>query len=126
MSAHQAQSEGKLTLCLLLGCGLSMKTRREILEEFVSQDPDDSFSRYAYALELEKEGMADESVPQLREVIRRDPSYVAAYYHLGRLLTKSGAEDEARDVYTRGLITATAVGDQRSRNEIQEALDMLD
>jgi len=103
-----------------------MKTRREILEEFVSQEPDDSFSRYAYALELEKEGRTDESVHQLREVIRRDSNYVAAYYHLGRLLAKSGVEDEARDVYNRGLIAATAAGDQRSRNEIQEALEMLD
>ena len=103
-----------------------MKTRREMLEEFVAQDPDDSFSRYALALELEKEGNGPGAVPQLQEVIARDPGYVAAYYHLGRLLGKTGLLDEARDVYRRGLVAATAANDQRARSEIQEALEMLE
>ena len=103
-----------------------MKTRREMLEEFVAQDPNDPFSRYALALELEKEGNEQGAVPQLQEVISRDPSYVAAYYQLGRLLTKSGILDEARDVYRRGLVAATAANDQRARSEIQEALEMLE
>jgi len=46
-----------------------MKTRRELLEDFVAQDPDDPFSRYALALELEKEGNDQGAVPQLHEVI---------------------------------------------------------
>jgi cytochrome c-type biogenesis protein CcmH/NrfG len=103
-----------------------MKTRREMLEEFVAQDPDDSFSRYALALELEKESRAGEAVPQLREVIARDPSYVAAYYHLGRLLAQTGLVEDARDAYRRGLDAAIASSDQRARSEIQEALEMLE
>lgn len=103
-----------------------MKTRREMLEEFVAQEPDDSFSRYALALELDKEGRPQEAVPQLEEVIARDPSYVAAYYHLGRLLTQTGLPDEARDIYRRGLDAANAANDQRARSEIQEALEMLE
>lgn len=102
-----------------------MKTRREMLEEFVAQDPDDPFSRYALALELEKEGNDQGAVPQLQEVIARDPSYVAAYYHLGRLLAKTGILDEARDIYRRGLVVATAANDQRACSEIQEALETL-
>jgi cytochrome c-type biogenesis protein CcmH/NrfG len=103
-----------------------MKTRREMLEEFVAQDPDDSFSRYALALELEKEGNSQGAVPQLQEVLARDPGYVAAYYQLGRLLAKTGILDEARDVYRRGLVAATAANDQRARSEIQEALETLE
>lgn len=103
-----------------------MKTRREMLEEFVEQDPDDSFSRYALALELEKEGREMEAIPQLQEVIARDANYVAAYYHLGRVLARMGQVEEARAVYRRGLDAAAASNDQRTRGEIQEALDMLD
>lgn len=97
-----------------------------MLEEFVAQDPDESFSRYALALELEKEGIDQEAVPQLQEVIARDPGYVAAYYQLGRLLVKTGLLDEARDVYERGLVEATAANDPRARSELQEALEMLE
>src|SRR5215216_6279857 len=103
-----------------------MKTRREMLEDFVKQDPNDAFSRYALALELEKEGRALEAIPQLQEVIARDPNYVAAYYHLGRLLAHMGQLEDARSVYRRGLDAASAANDQRTRSEIQEALDMLD
>jgi thioredoxin-like negative regulator of GroEL len=103
-----------------------MKTRRDMLEEFVAQDPDDSFSRYALALEFEKESRVEEALPQLREVIARDSTYVAAYFHLGRLLAQAGQVEEARDVYRRGLDAAIASGDQRARSEMQEALEMLD
>lgn len=103
-----------------------MKTRREMLDEFVTADPNDSFSRYALALELEKADGRVEAAAQLREVVARDPDYVAAYYHLGRILSFLGEVEESRTVYRRGLDVATAAKDQRSRSEIQEALDMLD
>jgi tetratricopeptide (TPR) repeat protein len=102
-----------------------MATRREMLEEFVAADPNDSFSRYALALELEKEGRANEAIAQLQEVMGRDENYVAAYYHLGRMLAKSGKDEEALAIYKRGIDAATKAGDQKTRNEIQEAIDML-
>jgi thioredoxin-like negative regulator of GroEL len=102
-----------------------VNTRREKLEEFVAADPSDSFSRYALALELEKEGEDGDAVLQFQEVIARDPGYVAAYYHLGRVLARTGHVDEARDAYGNGLVAATAANDQRTRTEIQEALDAL-
>jgi len=80
-----------------------MKSRKETLEEFVAVDPNDSFSRYALALELEKEGEEANAVVQFRQVIDRDSSYVAAYYHLGKVLARTGHDDEARDVYRKGL-----------------------
>lgn len=102
-----------------------MKSRKEMLEEFLAADPNDSFSRYALALELEKAGEADAAAAQLREVISRDERYVAAYYHLGRLLAKAGSEEDALDTYKRGLEVASKIGDQKTRNEIQEAIDLL-
>lgn len=103
-----------------------MKTRREMLEEFVTADPQDSFSRYALALELEKAESHVEAAAELREVVARDPDYVAAYYHLGRILSFLGEVEESRAVFRRGLDVASAAKDERSRSEIQEALDMLD
>lgn len=103
-----------------------MKSRREMLEEFLAADPADSFSRYALALELEKEQRAAEAITQLQEVLNRDASYVAAYYHLGRLLARERQATEAREVYRTGLDVAIKAGDRRTQDEIQEALDSLD
>ncbi|MFL6275972.1 MAG: tetratricopeptide repeat protein [Blastocatellia bacterium] len=103
-----------------------MKSRREMLEEFLAADPADIFSRYALALELEKEQRAAEAIRELRAVIERDAAYVAAYYHLGRMLAQAGEITEAREVYLAGLDVATKAGDRRTRGEIQDALDSLD
>lgn len=103
-----------------------MKSRREILEEFLAADPTDIFSRYALALELEKEQRPAEAIAQLREVNERDAGYVAAYYHLGRMLARTGETAEAREVYRTGLDLAAKAGDRRTRDEIQEAIDSLD
>ena len=103
-----------------------MNSRREALEEFVAIDPNDSFSRYALALELEKSGEETDAVLHFREVISRDPGYVAAYYHLGKVLARTGHADEAREVYRKGLEVSVAANDQRTSTEIQEALDALD
>ncbi len=102
-----------------------MKSRKELLEEFVAADPNDSFSRYALALELEKAGNTPEALAQLREVLTRDPSYVATYYQLGRLLARTGGTQEACEVYHRGLEVAKQAGDQRTLSEIQEAIELL-
>ncbi len=114
--------------CVLLFNQVSMQSRKEMLEEFLAADPNDSFSRYALALELEKASHLGEAIAQLHEVIVRDADYVAAYYHLGRLLLKADEkhnEPEAREIYQRGLAVATRLGDQKTRKEIQEAIDML-
>ena len=103
-----------------------MKSRREMLEEFLAADPADVFSRYALALELEKEQRPAEAIAQLRDVIGRDAGYVAAYYHLGRMLARAGEVAEARAVYCTGLDVAVKANDRRTRDEIQEAIDSLD
>ena len=96
-----------------------------MLAEFLAADPADVFSRYALALELEKEQRTAEAIAELREVIERDAGYVAAYYHLGRMLARSGQSEEARGVYLAGLDVAVRAGDRRTRDEIQDAIDAL-
>ena len=97
-----------------------------MLEEFLAADPADAFTRYALALELEKEQRPAEAIGELRAVVKSDPGYVAAYYHLGRMLARAGHTEEARAVYHTGLDVAAKAGDRRTREEIQEALDALD
>jgi tetratricopeptide (TPR) repeat protein len=123
---HKDGPAGFVFVLLYVGRLLTMKPRKEMLEEFLAQDPNDSFSRYALALELGKEGKEQEAAEQFREVIARDPDYVAAYHQLGRLLGQTGLIEEARDVYRRGLAAAIAAGDQRSRGEMQEELQTLE
>lgn len=103
-----------------------MKGRRETLEEFLAGDPEDLFSRYALALELEKEGRDEDAINQFREALRRDPSYLPVFYQLGRILARLGRIEEARDAFERGAEVAQRAGDEKTRREILEALALIE
>jgi thioredoxin-like negative regulator of GroEL len=97
-----------------------------MIEDLLREDPDDSFTRYALALELEKEERVEEAILEFQEVATRDPGYVPVYYQLGRVLARAGRIDEAREVYARGVQAARSANDDKTRAEIQEALELLD
>lgn len=103
-----------------------MKSRRETLEEFLAGDPGDLFSRYALALELEKEGLDEEAISQFREALERDPSYLPVFYQLGRIMARVGRLDEARATLKRGAEVAQEAGDEKTRREILEALSLIE
>jgi len=91
----------------------------------VAQNPDDSFSRYALALEYRNAGDPEGAIREFRRLIAADPDYAAAYYHGGQALERSGKLDEAREMYRQGIEVTTRKGDLHARNEIQAALDLL-
>lgn len=58
---------------------------RSDFETCLHKDPMHSFARYYLALCLEREGAVDQAIEQLRETLRRDPSFKQAETKLGRL-----------------------------------------
>ena len=93
---------------------------------FVEKDPDDSFARYAVALELRSLKRIDEAVEQLVELRRREPSYGATYYQLGELYAMSDRIDDAREAFRAGVDVARAAGDRHTQSELEVALDDLE
>jgi tetratricopeptide (TPR) repeat protein len=104
----------------------TMSTRLDEMLRFLEQDPNDSFARYAVALELRSQKRIDEAIEQLEELRRRDASYGATYYQLGELLAQRGDVDRAEEAYRAGMEVARAAGDLHTRSELEAALDELD
>lgn len=100
-------------------------SRMEALKRFLAEDPKDSFSRYALALEHVKLGEHDQALAEFRTVVGNNPDYVAAYYQMGQLLAELGQTDEARQVFQSGISTATRIGDGHTRSELEAALATL-
>jgi tetratricopeptide (TPR) repeat protein len=100
--------------------------RLDEMLRFLEQDPDDSFSRYAVALELRSARRFDDAIAQLEELRRRDPSYCATYYQLGEMLALGGALDRAEEAYRAGIEVARVAGDLHTRSELEAALDELE
>ncbi|MEX0602528.1 MAG: tetratricopeptide repeat protein [Bacteroidota bacterium] len=96
------------------------------LRQFLEKDPDDSFSRYALALEYAGQGKTETAVETFLEVLRRDPRYVPAYQHLGYTYLKLGRRDEAAAIFRQGIEVAGQQGDTHARSEIQDALGEME
>lgn len=92
----------------------------------VRQDPDDLFSRFALALELLKRDQPGKAKTLLRSILDKDPAMVGAYYHLGKTLERLGDQTEARNVYQEGITQAEKMENHHAKNELSEALTILD
>ena len=99
--------------------------RIEVLRGFLNDNPDDSFSRYALALEYIKLGRNDEALREFESVVKNDPGYVATYYQLGQLYQKLGQKHEAEKTLRTGITVAAKAGDEHTRSELEAALEAL-
>ena len=99
--------------------------RIEKLKEYISTSGKDSFLQHALALEYIKVGDDLSAKDQFNELLRREPTYVGSYYHLGRLLERLGDSPKAKRIYQRGMEEATKAGDSHSLNELQAAYEEL-
>ncbi len=101
-------------------------SRLETMLGFLEQDPNDSFTRYAVALEYISARNYQTAVEYLAELRRRDPAYTATYYQLGAALAALEQWDAAEEAYRAGIVVARASGDLHTASELDAALDELD
>jgi Tfp pilus assembly protein PilF len=99
--------------------------RIEILKGFLEENPKDSFSRYALALEYVKLGQNDDALREFERVKQNDPDYVATYFQLGQLYQKMGQTHEAEKTFRTGITVAGKAGDEHTRSELEGALEAL-
>jgi predicted Zn-dependent protease len=101
------------------------KTRIELLQETVKSSPDNTFVRYALAIELSNSGEPQSAWPHFEYLLTHHPEYPATYYQAGKFLAKQGRRDEARSVLAKGIEVTGSQGNLHAQSELQAALDEL-
>jgi predicted Zn-dependent protease len=101
------------------------KTRRQKLEEFLAQNPNDAFSRYGIALECVKEGDLAGAETHFRALILSNPDYVPGYQMYGQTLAQNERGQDARAILTQGIQAAIRQGNQHARSEMEGLLSQL-
>ena len=99
--------------------------RIEKLKEFLRASPTDSFLQHALALEYIKIGEDSSARVLFEEILTRDPDYIGSYYHLAKLLERTGEQEMAILWYEKGMTAAKKSGDQHAYNELQMAYEEL-
>jgi Tfp pilus assembly protein PilF len=100
-------------------------TRRELLESFVAQKPDDAFSRYGLAMECANSGDAAAAEANFRELLQRHADYVPAYLMFAQMLVKESRPDEAREILDKGITAASKAGNGHALSEMESLLSEL-
>ena len=101
------------------------KTRRQMLEGFVAQKPDDAFSRYGLAMECMNSGDPSAADVHFRALIDRNADYIPAYLMYGQFLARESRSDEAKQILSNGIAAATKKGDDHARSEMESFLAEL-
>ncbi len=95
------------------------------IREYLTASPTDSFLQHALALEYIKTGEDSEARKLFENILERDAKYIGTYYHLAKLLQRTGNIEEAIQWYEKGMAAAKQAGDQHSYNELQAAYEDL-
>lgn len=95
------------------------------LKEFLKETPGDPFLGHALALEYIKAGDDLKARELFENVLATHPGYVGSYYHLGKLLERTGEPDAAAAIYEKGMETAKQAGDNHAFGELRGAFEEL-
>ncbi|NSL86637.1 tetratricopeptide repeat protein [Chitinophaga solisilvae] len=99
--------------------------RIALIKQMLEKSPNDSFLKHALALEYIKLN-DDAGARQLfEELLAHEPGYVGSYYHLGKLLERSGQREAAVATYEKGMEMAKAGNERHAYNELQAAYEEL-
>jgi len=102
------------------------QSRLEALKAFLEQDPDDSFTRYAIALEYVALNQLDDAIAMLEELRKRDANYLATYQQLGHLYAKTGRKEDAKRIYKLGIEVAQKSNEMHTASKLQGAIEELE
>jgi Tfp pilus assembly protein PilF len=95
------------------------------LKEFLQATPGDNFLKHALALEYIKIGDDGTARSVFEEILAQDPGYIGSYYHLAKLLERTGDTNAAIACYEKGMEAAQKAGDKHAFGELRSAYEEL-
>ncbi len=93
-------------------------TMLDNLHGMLERGVDGALLRYSLGNELLKIGDADSAIAHLREALKHDADYSAAWKVLGKALSTKGEHAEAADVLRQGIEVAERNGDVQAAKEM--------
>jgi predicted Zn-dependent protease len=103
-----------------------MSSRLEQLLVMLQEDPNDSFVRYAVAVEYAAAGNNTEAIARIEALIADQPDYLGAYYKLGQLLEANDNAERALEVYRLGAELAKRQNNVKTLGELNTAILLLE
>jgi tetratricopeptide (TPR) repeat protein len=104
---------------------MSNEARINQIKAFLEKTPDDAFLNYALATEYVAVGEDHRALQIFKELIHKQESYFATYYHLGKLYERMEDFDLAEATYEKGIEITKSLNERHAQRELQSAYDEL-
>ena len=98
------------------------QSRIDLFRTMARDQPEDVMIWYGLASEHVKLEQWSEAADVLRNVLRLNPDYTAAYQMLGTALLNQGETEQARRTWTDGIEAATRTGAWKARQHMEGLL----
>jgi predicted Zn-dependent protease len=99
--------------------------RLAMLNEILSQSPDDAFARYGLGMEYSKSGEVERALEEFGKLLSTHPDYTAGYFMAAQTLVTANRVDEAKKMLVNGISSARRTGNSHAQSEMTAMLDEL-
>jgi len=96
-----------------------------MLNDILSQNPDDAFARYGLAMEYSNSGEVVRAIEEFTKLLSSHPDYTAGYFMAAQTLSKANRVDEAKKMLVDGISSARRTGNTHAQSEMTAMLDEL-
>ena len=99
--------------------------RLVMLNEILSQNPNDAFARYGLAMEHSKAGEVERALDEFGKLLSTHPDYTAGYFMAAQTLVAANRADEAKKMLVDGISSARRTNNAHAQSEMTALLDEL-
>ena len=93
--------------------------RLEKLLEFIQNEPNDEFLKYALATEYLRLNNTEKALSYYEDLVNNHPGYTGTYYHLGKLYEALNRKQDAINIYEKGMQITKEKRDNHAFSELQ-------
>jgi predicted Zn-dependent protease len=99
-----------------------MPTRVEMLQQLLTEHPEEALPRYSLAIEYANAGNVEGAMQHFLALLERHPDYSAGHFMAAQTLAKAGRTAEARHYLEQGIAAAVRTGNRHAQTEMQGML----
>jgi predicted Zn-dependent protease len=99
--------------------------RVAMLNEILTQNPNDAFARYGLAMEYSNRGEVDPAMAEFGRLLTTHPDYTAGYFMAAQTLARASRVDEAKKMLADGIASAQRTGNGHALSEMEGMLAEL-
>jgi tetratricopeptide (TPR) repeat protein len=94
-------------------------SRLDKLQEFIKNEPNDEFLKYALATEYLRLNQTGKALEYYEDLVNNHPGYTGTYYHLGKLYEALDRKEDAIKTYEKGMAITKEKRDNHAFSELQ-------